>query len=310
MNRNIARVVLLSAGLIWGFGFVVNKYILDSGWDDSQLLFVRFFTAAIFIFAIFLRRIIKTDKETIKSGLFLGIFLFLGFFFQTWGLEETTASKNALITAGYIVFLPLIIYIFERKIVKIKTLLAALITFIGIIVISVDFKNIQSGINIGDFLTFIGAIFWGIHIYLLGKVVKKKDPVVLMAFQLLVVSILAFIAMQIKAGIPIVDFSEWDSLKILLSGILIGFFASFIGFVFQSIGQKHSNETEAAILISTESVFGPIFAILIYHEIFNVNLIIGMVMVFLGVVLSEIDIIELLRKTKNDRANVKDKHLN
>ncbi|MCK5731777.1 MAG: DMT family transporter, partial [Tenericutes bacterium] len=245
MNRNIARIILLSTGLIWGFGFVVNKYILDSGWDDSQLLFVRFFTATIFIFAIFFRRIIKTDKETIKSGLFLGIFLFLGFFFQTWGLEETSASNNALITAGYIVFLPLIVYIFERKIVKIKTLIAALITFVGIIVISVDFKSIQSSINLGDLLTFIGAMFWGFHIYLLGKVVKKRDPVVSMAFQLLVVSVLAFIAMQIKAGFPVVDFKEWDSLKILLFGVLIGFFASFIAFVFQSIGQKHSNETEA-----------------------------------------------------------------
>ena len=93
MNRNIARVVLLSAGLIWGFGFVVNKYILDSGWDDSQLLFVRFFTAAIFIFAIFLRRIIKTDKETIKSGLFLGIFLFLGFF-PAYALDLMNASAS------------------------------------------------------------------------------------------------------------------------------------------------------------------------------------------------------------------------
>lgn len=301
MNRNLARIVLLSAGLIWGFGFIVNKYILDSGWDDSQLLFVRFFTAAVFIFIIFFKRIINTDKETVKKGLFLGLFLFLGFFFQTWGLENTTASSNALITAGYIVFLPIIIYIFERKIVRYKTLLAALITFIGIIVISVDFKDISSGINIGDIYTFIGAIFWGIHIYLLGKMAKEKDPIVLMAFQLLVVSILAYVAMMIKAGLPTVDFQDWNSLKILVSGIVIGFFASFVGFVFQSIGQKHSNSTEAAILISTESVFGPILAILFYNETFRIDILIGMILVFSGVILSEIDVIELIKKAKSKR---------
>lgn len=301
MNRNLARIVLLSAGLIWGFGFIVNKYIMDSGWDDSQLLFVRFFTAAVFIFIIFFKRIIKTDKETLKKGLFLGVFLFLGFFFQTWGLENTTASSNALITAGYIVFLPIIIYIFERKLVRYKTLLAALITFIGIIVISVDFNDISSGVNIGDVYTFIGAIFWGIHIYLLGKMAKEKDPIVLMAFQLLTVSILAYIAMMIKAGLPSVDFNNWNSLKILVAGIVIGFFASFIGFVFQSIGQKHSNSTEAAILISTESVFGPILAILFYNEAFNIHILIGMIMVFSGVILSEIDVIELIKKAKIKR---------
>lgn len=298
MNRNLARVVLLSAGFIWGFGFIVNKFILNSGWDDSQLLFVRFFTATVFIFLIFFKRIFSTDKETVKKGLFLGLFLFLGFFFQTWGLEETSASKNALITAGYIVFLPIIIFVFERKMVHYKTLIAAIITFIGIIVISVDFNNITNGINIGDILTFIGAVFWGIHIYLLGKIAKQKDPVVLMAFQLLVVSVFAFIIMQVKVGFPPVNFKEWDSLRVLLAGILIGFFASFIAFVFQSIGQKHSGSTEAAILISTESVFGPILAIMIFNDPINVNIILGIILVFGGVILSEIDIIEMLKKRR------------
>ena len=298
MNRNLARVVLLSAGFIWGFGFIVNKYILESGWDDSQLLFVRFFTATVFIFLIFFKRIFKTDKETVKKGLFLGLFLFLGFLFQTWGLEETSASKNALITAGYIVFLPIIIFVFEKKMVHYKTLIAALITFIGIIVISVDFNDLSNGLNIGDILTFIGAVFWGIHIYLLGKISKQKDPVVLMAFQLLVVSVLAFIIMQVKVGLPPVDFGNWESLNVLLAGILIGFFASFVAFVFQSIGQKHSGSTEAAILISTESVFGPILAIMIFNDPINIYIILGIILVFGGVILSEIDLIGMLKTRK------------
>lgn len=297
MNRNLARLVLLSAGVIWGAGFIVNKYVLNSGWDDSQLLFVRFFTATVFIFLIFFKKIIKTDKDTIRKGLFLGLFLFSGFFFQTWGLENTSASNNALITAGYIIFLPLIVYIMEKRMVHKRTLIAAAITFIGIIVISVDFRNIAS-INIGDIYTFIGAIFWGAHIYLLGIHAKKKDPVVLMAFQLLVVSVLAFIAMMFKAGIPEVNFADWNSSKILLAAVLIGFFASFIGFTFQSIGQKHSNETEAAILISTESVFGPILAVFFLNEVFDFRLAIGIILVFGGVLLSEIDILNVIRKRK------------
>lgn len=297
MNRNIARIVLISAGLIWGAGFIVNKYVMNSGWDDSQLLFVRFFTAAVFIFLIFFKKIIRTDKDTVKQGMFLGVFLFLGFFFQTWGLENTSASNNALITAGYIVVLPLIVYVMEKRMVHKRTLIAAAVTFIGIIVISVDFNDFGS-INVGDIYTFIGAVFWGVHIYLLGIHAKKKDPIVLMAFQLLVVSVLAFIAMMIKAGIPQVDFADWNSVKILLAAVLIGFFASFVAFTFQSIGQKHSNETEAAILISTESVFGPILAVFFLNEVFNFKLAIGIILVFGGVILSEIDILSLIRKRK------------
>ena len=53
MKRNVARIVLITAGIIWGFGFIGNKYILDNGWNDSQLLFVRFFSATIMIFLVF-----------------------------------------------------------------------------------------------------------------------------------------------------------------------------------------------------------------------------------------------------------------
>ncbi|MGE4571440.1 MAG: DMT family transporter [Candidatus Izemoplasmatales bacterium] len=299
MNRNTARIILLTAGVIWGFGFVANKYIIDSGWDDSQLLFVRFFSATASIFLIFFKRIIKTDRDTLEKGLFLGIFLFLGFFFQTWGLEETTPSKNALITAGYIIVLPLIIYLFERKFVGYKSYIAGFLTFSGIVIISVDFQKWGSGLNIGDVLTFIGAIFWGIHLYLLGKTAKKKDPITLMAFQLLTVSILSYIAMMIKAGHPRADLNDWNSLKIFLSALAIGFFASFIGFVFQSIGQKYTHASEAAVLISTESVFGPIFSIIFYNELFSMKLVFGMAFVFMGILLSEIDVVQVFKNYKS-----------
>jgi drug/metabolite transporter (DMT)-like permease len=305
MKRNFARVILLSAGLIWGFGFVANKFILDNGWDDSQLLFVRFFSATVSIFLIFITRIIKTDKDTIKKGLFLGIFLFLGFFFQTWGLEGTTASKNALITAGYIIVLPIIIYIFERKFVGMKSYIAGFITFVGIVIITVNFENIGSGILIGDILTFIGALFWGFHLYLLGKTAKTNDPITLMAFQLLTVSLLSFIAMMIKADFPTVNLSEWKEVRVLLSGIGIGFFASFVGFVFQSIGQKYTHASEAAILISTESVFGPIFSILFYREIFTYKLLFGMIFVMIGIFLSEVDVQTLYKKMRLKRRSLK-----
>jgi len=296
LNRNMARILLLTAGLIWASGFLVNKYVLNQGWDDSQLLFVRFFTASVFIFLLFPKRIIKTDKSTIKIGLFLGLFMFFGFFFQTWGIALTTASKNAIITAGYIIFLPIITYLFERKWVPTKTILAALITFVGIVLVSLNFSDSTGSINLGDFLTFIGAIFWGIHIYLLGKNAKKKDPVALMAFQLLVVSALSFISMMIQTGFPQVDFHTTTSWTVLLASVLIGFFASFVAFVLQSIGQKHTNETEAAILISSESFFGPLMAILILHDPVHWNILLGMVIVFFGFLLSETDWLTRKRK--------------
>ena len=296
MNRNLARIILTSAGLIWGLGFIGNKYILDSGWNDSQLLFVRFLTATIVIFLIYYKRILKSSRYVIQSGLFLGIFLYWGFFFQTWGLENTNASNNALITAGYIVLMPVIIYIFERATIPKKTIIAGIITLLGISLITVDFKELT--ISFGDSLTFIGAFFYALHIYFLGKITKKVDVFALMAFQLLMFIMFATVTMFIVDGLPTVDFQSFDSYKLLLLAIIIGFFASFVAFLFQSIGQKNTNEAEAAILISTESLFGPIFAILFYKDPFNMFILFGIIFVFLGIILSETSFIQDYFKKK------------
>lgn len=287
MNKQLARVLLITAGIIWGLGFVANKLILDYGWDESQLLFVRFMTATVIIFFVFFKRIMKTDKATIKAGLFLGVFLYLGFLFQTWGLVYTTASNNALITAGYIIILPFIVWVMEKRALSEKTLLASLTTLIGIALITVDFKELT--IAIGDLLTFIGAFFYGFHIYFLGKKAKEKDPVVLMAFQLLMFSSIATIVLLFRSGLPQVNTEDATSMNVLLLAIAVGFFASFLGFVFQSIGQKHTNAAEAAILISTESLFGPTFAILFYNDPFNIYILLGIIFVSFGIVLSELE---------------------
>ncbi len=290
MNRNLARIILTTAGLIWGLGFIGNKYILDNGWNDSQLLFVRFLTATICIFIIYRKRIMKSNKNVIKSGFFLGVFLYLGFLFQTWGLVHTNPSNNALITAGYIILMPIIIFVFERTRIPNKTIIAGAITLLGISLVTVDFVELE--FSLGDNLTFIGAFFYAIHIYFLGKLSKKVDLFALMAFQLLIFSFFATVMMTLRGGLPTVDFSSFDSYKLLILAIVIGFFASFVAFLFQSIGQKNTNEAEAAILISTESIFGPIFAILFYNDPFNLFILFGILLVFLGIILSETSFIQ------------------
>lgn len=302
MNKNLARIVLLSAGLIWGAGFIINKMVLDAGWNEAQLLFVRFFTAFVVITLLYRKRVIEYFKNEInmkvvddstkyylfKRGLLLGILLFGGFYFQTLGLVYTTPSNNALITAGYIVLLPLVIFLFEKRWVPKKTIIAGIITLIGITILSVNFSDISS-INKGDLLTFASTVFYAFHIYFLGKLSKKVDLFVLTVFQFFMFSVLAFIAMMVTGGFPSVDFTSFDGSYILLLAILIGFLGSFLGFLFQSIGQKHTNEAEAAILISSESLFGPIFGILFYGDIVTGSLLVGMVLIISGIVLSELD---------------------
>jgi drug/metabolite transporter (DMT)-like permease len=302
MNKNVARIVLLTAGLIWGAGFIINKLVLDSGWNETQLLFVRFFTAFVVMSSLYHKRLIayfrqqkkyrkvnnEFDYYLLKRGLFLGVLLFGGFYFQTLGLVYTTPSNNALITAGYIILMPAVVFLMERRLVPMKTIFAAIIILIGITVLSVNFEELGR-INKGDLFTLVSTVFYAFHIYFLGKLTKKVDLFILTVFQFFMFSAIAFIAMMFSGGLPSVDFSSFNGVYFLFLAVVIGLLGSFIGFLFQSIGQKHTTEAEAAILISSESLFGPMFGIFIYGDLITVNLIIGMVLILSGIILSELD---------------------
>ena len=74
---------------------------------------------------------------------------------------------------------------------------------------------------------------------------------------------------MLNGGFPKVDFLNFEKSKILYIAIIIRVFGSFLAYIFQGIGQKNTNATEAAILISTEILFGALFAILFFDEAFN-----------------------------------------
>ena len=55
----------------------------------------------------------------------------------------------------------------------------------------------------------------------------------------------------------------------------------------QNIGQKYTNPSAAAIILSLESVFGVLFSVLFSYETLTPKLIFGFVLIFAAVLLSE-----------------------
>ena len=53
-------------------------------------------------------RLKSIKKIDVIGGVLAGIFLFIGFSFQTIGMQYTTASKNAIITSTYVLLVPLL----------------------------------------------------------------------------------------------------------------------------------------------------------------------------------------------------------
>ena len=112
------------------------------------------------------------------------------------------------------------------------------------------------------------------------------NPTRITFIQLLTSAVLGtilFFSTQNPAAISV----DWS---IGLPAILyVGIFSTAVCYFLQTWAQTITTPSKAAIIMSAESLFGPLFAILIGFEIFKINIVIGGFIILASVVLSEIE---------------------
>ena len=115
---------LLTVTIIWGGGFVASDIALAT-LTPFQIMFIRFFIAAVIMTALGKDSIKSVTREEIKCGAMLGSALFGGFALQIIALQYTTPSKNAFLTATNVVIVPFIALVIYKKKIPVKSLVGA-----------------------------------------------------------------------------------------------------------------------------------------------------------------------------------------
>lgn len=118
-------------------------------------------------------RMKKLDRGSLTCGLIMGIFLTLAYLFQTYGIKYTTASKNAFITALYVVLVPFLYWKISKKRPGLNQIAAGLVAVIGLALLTLKH---ESGINLGDALTFLCGVCFAVHMICTEEYTKRCDP--------------------------------------------------------------------------------------------------------------------------------------
>ncbi|GMQ57641.1 DMT family transporter [Vallitalea sediminicola] len=276
--------LLFIVAIIWGSGFIASKIALNMGATPILILTLRFLTAAVLLSIIFFKHLKTISKSDIIGGFIVGLFLFLGFIFQTFGILYTTPSKNAFLTGVNVIIVPFLCWILYRKKPPIKSFLSAIICFAGIGLLTLD---MATGVNLGDILTLICAVFFALHIVFNGHYSKKISPIKLSIIQMyiaFILSLLCFIVMDIRT----VELNI--TLNAILAILYLGIFCTSIAFFIQTYAQKKVPANKAAIFLSTESVFGTIFSVVLLKESLSIKLILGCIVIFIAILISEVEL--------------------
>lgn len=279
MKKYIGDGMLLVTALVWGSGFVVSAIALEQ-LTPFQVLAGRFLIAAIILSILFNKRFKTFTKNTIWQGILLGVFLYIGFALQTYGLEHTTPSKNAFLTAINVIIVPLIGYLIYKRKIDRHELLGSILTIIGI-----GFLSLQDSftINIGDFLSILCAFAFAFSIYYTSVFVQKEDAISLTIIQFITTAILSVLGMTVVGEIP----TSIDTQSIY-AVIYLGIFSTTLAYAFQNIGQKYTTATRAAIILSLEAFFGTILSVLILKEVLTTKMIIGAVLIMVAILIAEL----------------------
>ncbi len=277
--------ILVLVAIFWGSAFVFSKQLLDKGMGVYAFLGVRKGLAALVLLPFVIRQRNFTAKDgKYKIALILGIILFFSYMFQTVGLLMTTPSKNAFLTALYVVFTPMIMYVLYKQKVKLQVIIACFFAIIGVGFLTLDFKSFSfSDTWRGDLLTIGGALFFAFHIAAIGRYVKGQSVIFLTFAQFLIVAIISLlIAFARGESFAIEGWYSWLSLAYLV------IFSSVMSFGLQIWAQKHVSAAKASVIMLFEAVFAVIFSVILYGEKLTIFIIIGISITLLALILAEI----------------------
>ncbi|MFC5452899.1 DMT family transporter [Paenibacillus aestuarii] len=295
-----ASLLLLIAACIWGFAFVAQREGM-SHTGPFTFNAVRFALGALSLLPVIYLMGRKSassaqfqaPKASTKSaaiaGLCAGLILFCGASLQQIGLVYTTAGKAAFVTGLYIVIVPFL-GLFLRQRLQINSWVGAILAVIGLYFLCVtDDWSLAKG----DLYELIGAMFWSVHILLIDKLSRKTDVLKLSLFQIITCSILSFIAACFTETIDFTGLS-----KALIPLLFGGIVSVGIAYTLQVVGQKNANPTQAAIVLSMETVFAAIGGYLILGEQLGTRGFIGCALMLIGMIIPQLPQLKSLRSAR------------
>lgn len=287
-----ADALLLSVTAVWGATFPLVKNatnVADGGVPTYWFLAARFTLAAVLLGLLFRRRLVRLPRQTWFAGGFLGLMLFAGYAFQTFGLGLTTSSKAAFITGLCVVMVPVLAVVWLKQKPAPGTWLGVAVAAAGLALLSLngDLKPTP-----GDLLVFAGAVAFAMHIAGVGLFTEHHDPVALSVIQIAAAGLLSWALHLWEAGTlgPGVAQVDWFTGpgQVVVAWLITAVLATAVAFLLQNVLQPYTTPTHTALIFSAEPVWGAIFAYFLAGEVLTGREYLGAALIVAGMLLAEL----------------------
>ena len=285
MSRSLkAHILLVLVTFVWGVTFVEIK---DALADVTPLLFnaVRMSLAGTSLLLIF-RKHLRMSAAALKSGIWMGTLLWMGYEFQTTGLVYTTPSKSAFLTGISVVLVPVFLALIWRRHINRWTSLGVVAAFIGLYLLTVPHNGpggLLAGVNRGDLVTLGCAVTFGFQIIFMGRAMRTHRFEQIATLQACTAAVL------MAATVPVLEHPHvvWSA-RVVVAILVTGLLATAAAFTIQAWAQQFTPPTHTALIFVLEPVFAWASSYVLLGERLGTRAGLGALLIVAGVLLSEL----------------------
>lgn len=289
-----ADFLLLMVAVAWGSTFFVVQAAVNET-PVYTFLFWRFFLAGLLMALISFKQLRFLNFEVLKAGSLLGLFMFLGYAFQTFALTYTYSSTVGFITGLSVIVVPFVMYLIFKQKASMFSTLGAIVASVGLYFLTL---NNELGFSLGEFYAFICAMMFALHIVFTGHLSRQHNVYLLVTIQFFTVGMCSLMGGFVLEGSIMPP--KMDILFINAIAITV-IFATIFAFWVQTAMQRFTTAAKTAIIFTMEPVSAGIFGYFFANELLTFPQICGAVMILGGMLIAELGsyFMEQYRRRKN-----------
>jgi drug/metabolite transporter (DMT)-like permease len=188
-----------------------------------------------------------------------GLAFFVAAWLQQEGIRTASVTNTGFLTALYVVLTPFVAWAWSGKLPRQGVWPAVALSTLGTWLLGGG--GTLSALGYGDGLVALCALFWAVHVVITGRAAPLGRPIGFTALQFAAVAVLA------GAASALLETTTWQGLAAAAPDILyVGLLSSALTFTILTVALQHTPPSEAAVIVSMETVFAAIAAYLVLGE--------------------------------------------
>ncbi|WP_329354996.1 DMT family transporter [Vibrio natriegens] len=263
---NIPELLLLLVAIVWGTSYGLTKSAITYT-TVSIFIAIRFGWTFLLLLPMMIRDFVHGKNRDWPVALPTGVILAAIFFFEVYGVSQTTASNAAFLISLNVIFTLLVETLTGRRKPNRTLMWLCLFSTVGVLMLTNN-HGFKITFNQGDIYILCAAALRAVMVIMTKKLTHGKQitNTTLTCIQSFIV---AFNACLISAVChePTTQALLPQAPEFWLTTSFLVLFCTLFAFYAQNYAVRKISPTKASLLMGSEPLFGAIFSLLWLNEV-------------------------------------------